>query len=299
MDIVIASKYGRIGNRLFLHGHALACAIANGVRLYNPCMDEYAHYFRTIAGDPLCRYPSDFEGVPVTDKVTARRQSYVKALERLSRRLPTRGPLQVLSAPDENHEFRLDHPLFKQRLRGPGYVLLNGYHFLDYVNLERHRPEIAAHFHLVDRHADNVGACLASAREGDPILVGVHMRRGDYRTWKKGRFFFDDEQYARIFAQIEALHAPRAVRFLIASDEVIQLENFARFDCKKSTGHIIEDIYCLAGCDVITGPFSTYSSWASFYGNKKVYFIKMPDKEICPSDFNTHWEVSQATMALG
>ena len=69
MDLVIAQKTGRIGNRLSLHARAMACAIENGVRLYNPCMDEYAQYFRAIAGDPLCRSPH-----PRTDGPNRHRQ---------------------------------------------------------------------------------------------------------------------------------------------------------------------------------------------------------------------------------
>jgi len=31
------------------------------------------------------------------------------------------------------------------------------------------------------------------------------------------------------------------------------------------------DLYALAKCDYILGPLSSYSQWASFYGNKPLY----------------------------
>ena len=188
-------------------------------------------------------------------------------------------------------------PASTRRLRQPGYVLLNGYYFLDHFNVEKHRPMIADQFKLVDRHAENVSACIAKAREGGPILVGIHIRRGDYRTYRQGRSFFNDQQYAQVFTQIETLLAPGNVRFLIASDENIQLENFDRFDCTKSTGHLVEDNHRLAECDMIAGPFSTYSLWASFYGHKKIYFITDPEEPFSLNDFQTHMEVLQETIA--
>lgn len=55
--------------------------------------------------------------------------------------------------------------------------------------------------------------------------------------------------------------------FLVCSNETIDAANYPA-ELKIHTGerHFITDLYCLAACDGIIGPPSTFSIWASFYG---------------------------------
>ncbi len=56
--------------------------------------------------------------------------------------------------------------------------------------------------------------------------------------------------------------------FWLSSDEPLNIHNFKNFDIYfDSQPHFITDLYTLAQCDYIIGPPSTYSMWASFYGN--------------------------------
>ena len=54
--------------------------------------------------------------------------------------------------------------------------------------------------------------------------------------------------------------------YLLCSDEPINIGNFQGLPIKTGNNHLIEDLYSLAACDYIMGPPSTYSMWASFYG---------------------------------
>jgi hypothetical protein len=63
-------------------------------------------------------------------------------------------------------------------------------------------------------------------------------------------------------------------------------------------GHFIEDLYALASCDYIIGPPSTFSQWASFYGNVPRYMVNykaeqfygVPSHEPRLGDFRIHHE---------
>ena len=44
-------------------------------------------------------------------------------------------------------------------------------------------------------------------------------------------------------------------------------------------------MYSLAECDYIVGPPSTFSTWASFYGNVPIYRITDPSAEFSIADF--------------
>lgn len=274
MNLVICDSYGRIGNRLLLNAHVLACALENKVTCINPCLDEYAHYFSATVSDPLCRLPRMAKPSGGQHNPSRLRHRYANFFKYLGRKLPASLPfVRKMTSTDETLETRLDSPAFRSMLQQPGWCLLQGFFFRDYFALAKHRQQICSQFELVEHHAQTVQAAAAAARDDkDCILIGVHMRKGDYRNWLGGRYYFDDAQYAQVLARACTLFE-RPVRFFVASDEDIDLSKFAQFDCTKTTGHEIEDLYCLASCDFIIGPFSTYSSWASLYGDAPIYFI--------------------------
>src|SRR5262245_5564479 len=55
--IVICSKPGQLGNRLFIFASFVAFSREYNVRISNVSFDEYAQYFPFAADDVLCRYP--------------------------------------------------------------------------------------------------------------------------------------------------------------------------------------------------------------------------------------------------
>ena len=68
--------------------------------------------------------------------------------------------------------------------------------------------------------------------------------------------------------RFEDIYGSNNVQFLICSNESVPdylLEYKSRVFLNGST---MEDLYTLAQCDIIVGPPSTFSEWASFYGSK-------------------------------
>ncbi|MCS6783545.1 MAG: hypothetical protein NZ482_10320, partial [Gloeomargarita sp. SKYG98] len=63
------------------------------------------------------------------------------------------------------------------------------------------------------------------------------------------------------------------------SDEnlIPQGHHFSGLPVHWGTGHIIEDLYGLAECDYLIATPSTYSGWASFYGQVPIYFLPSKD----------------------
>jgi hypothetical protein len=46
------------------------------------------------------------------------------------------------------------------------------------------------------------------------------------------------------------------------------------------SGHLVEDMYAFAGCDYLVGPPSTFTTWASFYGQVPLCRLTAADGEI-------------------
>jgi len=122
----------------------------------------------------------------------------------------------------------------------------------------------------------------------DGLTVGVHIRRGDYREWCNGRYYYSDDVYIRIMQDLalEANRKGKDIRFLVCSNE--------RFDAKQvklqtlqipdSDG--ITDLYALSLCDFIVAPPSSYSQWASFYGSVPLNVVLESTQKIFFEDFS-------------
>jgi hypothetical protein len=65
----------------------------------------------------------------------------------------------------------------------------------------------------------------------------------------------------------------RKVAFFICSDEPRTADEFPGLSAGLGTGSPVGDLYALADCDYIFGPQSTFTQWASFYGNKPLFLL--------------------------
>lgn len=120
-------------------------------------------------------------------------------------------------------------------------------------------------------------------------IIGVHIRRGDYKEWLDGVYYYTDDEYICILKSIEEQFETKGnkVKFLLCSNEKINLENYSGLDCitiPDTSG--ARDLYALSKCDYIIGPPSSYSQWASFSGKVPVKFIMYSNEKINLSDFS-------------
>jgi hypothetical protein len=106
------------------------------------------------------------------------------------------------------------------------------------------------------------------SRENSDFLIGVHIRRGDYAQFMTGKYFYDQSQYAEKMLELQNEVPDKKITYVICSNEPIDTHLFENINFIVGKGNAVEDMYALAYCDFIMGPPSTFSSWASFYGNK-------------------------------
>jgi hypothetical protein len=124
---------------------------------------------------------------------------------------------------------------------------------------------------------------------GSFAVVGVHIRRGDYMQWLDGVYYFTDEEYCRMMMNLRKQFAEKGekVKFLLCSNEKINLGNYKDFDCfiiPDSSG--VKDLYGLSITDYIIGPPSSFSQWASFYGKVPLACMMTANGDLKLSDFS-------------
>lgn len=124
-------------------------------------------------------------------------------------------------------------------------------------------------------------AMIANIRKSSDIIIGVHIRHGDYKSFYNGKFYYTLEDFHRFMIQLQKLFVDKKVAFFISSNASFELDQFSGCNCykydKEPSGDIL-DLHTLSICDRIIGPWSTYSRWASFIGDVPLCFIEEKDQ---------------------
>lgn len=153
----------------------------------------------------------------------------------------------------------------------------------------KHAAFLRSQFRLAVGRREQLAQYLAPLRQRYQRLVGVHIRRGDYHQYRDGQWFFDHAVYRRIIIHLAGLFPGECVGFVIATNCPFPAEDFAGLEAHPAPGHLALDMYALAGCDLIVGPPSTFSGWASFFGQKPIYFLEDKDRLPERTDLDTIW----------
>ncbi len=264
--IVIADKYGQLGNRLFLFAHFIGWGIENGTVVANPAFDEYAQYFEGTADDPWCRYPprSSRSG----DTTSARRRIYrlVKLASQIGIRLGLRTPWIAFENIGGDMLYELGDAEHARVLRNRKLTLVRGWQYRDEISLRKHADAIRAHFTPQPHHLQTIEAVMAKVRATCEIVVGVHVRRGDYANFMDGRYFYEQNVYRDIMDKLCRHLKGREIGFFVCSNEPVDRSSYPGLNLHRGPNTLIEDMYSFARCDYLIGPPSTYTMWASYYG---------------------------------
>lgn len=285
--IIISNKTGQLANRLFAFSHVISNSIEHDIPVLNLNFQEYSPYFKATSTHDFGPY-----------KITTRKGSSglwnkflnicITAFVLVMLPIRSRGKSYALMGlrDDEEIEVDLSDPELL-KLSQKKYLFIRGWGFWDSKNLTKHREEIQKMFSLIPHHRNAVDTLVNACRQEADILVGLHIRAGDYRNWRGGIYFYETDIYVQKARELEALLSSptQKVAFVICSNETQDLAKFEGLRVFHSTDHFIEDLYTLASCDYIMGPPSTYSMWASFYGEKPFLHLERADQEISLDDF--------------
>ncbi len=277
--VIITEKIGQLCNRLFHFSYFIANSVEYDYRVIYPYFDDYADCFDAIL-------TNNFAGYHITTRITYFKLVNKLLLRYLNRYITVIPNTLMIDIRNNNEIYDLKNEAYLAAAKSK-MVFTKGWLFKDEENLKKHRDLLLQIFKPVNKYARLVDDLIANLRSGYDCIVGVHIRRGDYKDWNNGRYFYTDEVY---LAKMEAVEQEITAQgktscFLICSNEPVNKTTFAHLNTSIEQRHFMVDLYSLAQCDYIVGPPSTFSYWASFYGNKPLHLIENATDEVSLNTF--------------
>ena len=278
---VIQASGGELANQLWNYISIYAYCLEQGFALSNPSFYEYGRFFQLPR---TSLFFDTFFFRPLSGN-TSRKWSHKKKIWRkayilVSKALIALNSKKHVDVPDGAAQFYLPpsaenpaHGDANKKLRTMEHTgksfYLSGWLFRNPVGIEKYRSEIRSYFRPSQAVNQSVNQFLRPLRETYKNVIGVHIRQGDYATWQDGAYFIPQERVRDILREYLAQNNLNSGEtcFVIASDGPIKTELFSEFTIKPTGKGMVEDLFILAGTDVVIGSNSTFGDFASYYGN--------------------------------
>ncbi|WP_051211860.1 alpha-1,2-fucosyltransferase [Butyrivibrio fibrisolvens] len=159
-----------------------------------------------------------------------------------------------------------------------------GWPYVDYESLKKKYNMIRDFFTFSSEVINESNKKLE--RKDNEYIIAVHIRRGDYKNWLDGKYYFENETYIRLINEAIQENKDKQVKVLICCNEAIK-EEF-----KISHGEVIIydsnsdvlDLCMMSMSDLIIGPPSTFSGWASFIGHVPKFYVMSKDSTFNKSE---------------
>ncbi len=282
----IGLRCGRLANRTILFANFIALAEEQGHRLINFTFHSYSEFFEGTRENIYCRYPRPqrrswmdiVPGVAAFLRKTRIPYHLTRATAALNEHFPIFGDkVQTLHELPGTKITLLDGPEYQEKIRPAKIIFVYGWWLRTPSLVKKHGDKIRAYFRPVEKFEKASRDAIEPLRHGADIVIGVHIRQGDYRGWQGGRYFFPTSRYAAWMRELAAQFPEPQGSFFVCSDEARSASEFPGLTVAFGTDSPMSDIYALARCDYILGTKSTFSQWASFYGEK-------PLLQVCGTD---------------
>lgn len=290
--VIINTQNAQLANRLWGFASFIANSIEYNYPLKNIGFHRYLAYFEATSKNNFDGYPISVKrsGIAFLDHFYSNLfKTWSSFTYRKFGKTPTLYPFyRTQFNEDKRMEiFDLNRADFVSDAQKKT-ILVQGWMFRDAINVRKHREKIIQFFKPVAPFLNDATEAVKMAKAGVDVLVGVHIRRGDYATFVGGKWFFSNEQYARMMTEIAKAYQieGKSCSFFICSNEDVDLKAFKNLNMHTAKRHFMVDLYALAACDAIIGPPSTYSQWAAYYGNKPLTMILNGDQTLGIPQYN-------------
>ena len=292
--VYIVKRCGRLANRIILYANIIAWAEEKKLRVTNFTFQSYADLFESTHLTCGSAYPPHELGVlsklflPIIKLLNSIRFQY-QCINLFSKVVLKNNRLGSLFTIRSDHDFvgirSLSEIIPSHYWLTRKTLLVSGWKFREPVLTNKHASKIRDFFKPIKKIRLKVEKSFPQREKDKCLVVGVHIRKGDYSNWKGGKYDYPVCDYITIMNKILDLFPDNRLSFLICSNVTLEAEIFNEFDITISHNSPVEDLYALSMCDLIFGPPSTFTQWASFYGEKPLLHIYNTEEEFNQNSF--------------
>ena len=272
--ILIHDKAGQMCNRLWSQAPFVAFARSARTRVLVPFFGALTHLFEDLDAEPAAVF------------LRAHGAFYDLCwlnLFRVLRCLPKQVLRWFRVYVDSRRWYAEDWPEAGLRSRW-SLVCLSGWnHPNPAVSLLDHHEALRTLYRPAKSAVEKVEALLAEQRKTCDLIVGVHIRRGDYKDFRGGAYFYPEDVYVSYLRQFanDPRFRGKNIGFLLCSNEPVRLAAYAgQRVFQLPEARPIEDLYALSCCDYLMGPPSSFTMWASFYNQVPLRILKDPSEPL-------------------
>jgi hypothetical protein len=290
--IILQHNGGQLANQLWNFASLYAYCLEKGYECRNYSFFEYGYYFRNIK---LGNFSLDllfFKTFPIVNSIfpfkVVRKIArffygfYIKLIKifhgdgilyygddnqspyYLPPTKASEGKLEALEKENKSKE-----------------IYFYGWLFRNPIGLEKYREQITKYFEPKENYLRVAREQIEKIRSEYDTIIGVHIRKRDYKNWQGGKYFVGEKRFREIIDEYLLKFSIDSARtaFIFFSDESVDLSAFGGLHTfLPKNPHAIGDLYELSMCDVILGTDSTFGAFASYYGN--IPFIVASNGEI-------------------
>ena len=171
-------------------------------------------------------------------------------------------------------------------------MVFTGWQIRCFDLFEKYFEDIRRLFAFYDSIELQTTKLLAPYRRDDGnVLLGVHIRRGDYDKLLGGKYFYEDDVFIDAIRQFQSLHAGQHVVAVVCGNVRLKKRAF-----RKALPEVTfvfpdsapaDDLCALSHCDYLVGPPSSYSLVASMYHDVPLHFITEAHQPFTLNDFHS------------
>lgn len=177
---------------------------------------------------------------------------------------------------------------YERKLMEQPLTLVHGWAFRRYDLTDKYRSELVRKYSLKKSlyEQDELYREVSALDRTTCNLVGVHVRKGDYKTWRNGIYYFEDEVYQRCMDELETALSKatgKKTRYIVFSNEALRIQAAENVMLSSSPWYVDQQVMSL--CDYLIGPPSTFTKWASYLGDAKLFQITDASIEINLDEF--------------
>lgn len=284
--IILRSTGSELSNQLWNYTSIYAYSLEKNLQLKNYSFFEYGKYFNIPAPNLFFEL---FFFLPFTNytkrKSSLKRRLWRKVYEYYARTIILIHKKSVIvSDNSENKPFYLPPTNNDEKLstfeKSNSTIYFDGWLFRNPVGIQKYREKILEYFKPRKDVEDSVKTQIKNIRNSFKNVIGIHIRQGDYKTWRGGAYFIPQTRVREIIDEYLKVSKNNASEtyFIITSDEPVDIPLFSGLNASISKENAVHDLFLLSSTDVVIGSNSTFGAFASYYGN--IPFIVMQKEQI-------------------